>query len=390
MEKLDQPSFTEINFEHIFDVSPDLIFILDEEQNIIRANRAMALRLGVSAESIVGQKCFLCIHQKTKSPDFCAHAQLLKDGQEHTTELFIEHMRGWFSITVTPLLNKEGKITGAIHIARDITERKKTEEKLLFISKALESARDAVGISDAEGHHIYQNKALSDLFEYTTAEELEAAGGGPIVVKDPVVAKEMFEKIMNGQSWAGELEMVTKTGHVFPAYERADAIKDNYGKIVGLIGIITDITERKRVEKSLAESETRYRRLFETAKDGTLILDAENGMIVDVNPFLVEMLGYSKEQFLEKAIWEIGFFKDIVANKDKFLELQQQEYVRYNNLPLETLDGQKKNVEFVSNVYQVNSHKVIQPYSGGRNNKKIPVALKVKSREPERHNTFFH
>jgi PAS domain S-box-containing protein len=75
---------------------------------------------------------------------------------------------------------------------------------------------------------------------------------------------------------------------------------------------------------------------------------------------LIELLGYSKSQFIEKEIWEIGFFKDIVANYDKFLELQQKEYIRYDDLPLETADGRKINVEFVSNVYPVNHHNIIQ------------------------------
>jgi len=117
---------------------------------------------------------------------------------------------------------------------------------------------------------------------------------------------------------------------------------------------------RKQAEEALSASETRYRRLFESAKDGILILDAETGKITDVNPFLIELLGYSKEQFLEKEIWEIGFFKDIIANHDKFLELQEQEYVRYEDLPLETSHGRKIYVEFVSNVYLVNNQKVIQ------------------------------
>ncbi len=123
---------------------------------------------------------------------------------------------------------------------------------------------------------------------------------------------------------------------------------------------IEDITKRKLAEEARLSSENRYRRLFETAKDGILILDAETGKITDVNPFLIDLLGYSKEQFIEKEIWEIGFFKDIAANKDKFLELQRKEYVRYENLPLETTDGRKINVEFVSNVYLVNEQRVIQ------------------------------
>ncbi|WP_319478846.1 PAS domain-containing sensor histidine kinase [uncultured Draconibacterium sp.] len=113
-------------------------------------------------------------------------------------------------------------------------------------------------------------------------------------------------------------------------------------------------------KEALITSEIRYRRLFESAKDGILILDAETGMIVDVNPFLIELLGYSKESFIEKTIWEIGFLKDIIDNKEKFLELQQKKYVRYEDLPLETADGRRIHVEFVSNVYLSDSQKVIQ------------------------------
>jgi len=128
----------------------------------------------------------------------------------------------------------------------------------------------------------------------------------------------------------------------------------------GLVITFTDVTFAKQASEAVAISETRYRRLFESSKDGILILDSETGRIVDVNPFLIEMLGYSKEQFIEKAIWEIGFLNDIIANKDKFSELQHKEFVRYENLPLETACGHKINVEFISNVYSVNKLKVIQ------------------------------
>jgi two-component system CheB/CheR fusion protein len=130
--------------------------------------------------------------------------------------------------------------------------------------------------------------------------------------------------------------------------------------IDGLVITFTNITTVIRSEMLLTISETRYRTLFEAAKDGILILDAESGKIVDVNPFLIDLLGYSKQQFIEKAIWEIGFLKDIVANKAKFSELQHKEIVRYENLPLETANGRKINVEFVSNVYLVASTRVIQ------------------------------
>ncbi|MGD0897414.1 MAG: response regulator [Thermoguttaceae bacterium] len=118
--------------------------------------------------------------------------------------------------------------------------------------------------------------------------------------------------------------------------------------------------DRDEATEALFASELRYRRLFETAQDGILILDAETGLIVDVNPFLVEMLGFPHEVFVGKKIWEIGCFKDTVANQDNFAELQQSGYIRYDDMPLETADGRQIQVEFVSNIYLVNDHKVIQ------------------------------
>jgi diguanylate cyclase (GGDEF)-like protein/PAS domain S-box-containing protein len=112
--------------------------------------------------------------------------------------------------------------------------------------------------------------------------------------------------------------------------------------------------------QKIKTSELRYRRLFEAAQDGILILDAETGAITDVNPFLIKMLGYSREEFVQKKLWEVGAFKDIEASKDAFQALQQNEYIRYKDLPLRAKDGLLIQVEFVSNVYLVGGKKVIQ------------------------------
>lgn len=111
---------------------------------------------------------------------------------------------------------------------------------------------------------------------------------------------------------------------------------------------------------ALQASETRYRRLFETAQDGILILDAATGQITDVNPFLVKMLGYSHAELLGQQLWEIGPFKDIDAALAAFSELQRTGYIRYEDLPLEASDGRRLHVEFVSNVYWVDRQQVIQ------------------------------
>ena len=114
------------------------------------------------------------------------------------------------------------------------------------------------------------------------------------------------------------------------------------------------------VEQALSESELRFRRLFESARDGILILNAETGSISDVNPFLIDMLGYSREEYVGKKLWEVGAFKDIEAVRNAFLALQKKEFIRYEHLPLKSKDGRLVQAEFVSNVYMVGDEKVIQ------------------------------
>ncbi|MFA7702659.1 MAG: PAS domain S-box protein, partial [Patescibacteria group bacterium] len=120
------------------------------------------------------------------------------------------------------------------------------------------------------------------------------------------------------------------------------------------------IKHHNQVECEARVSESNYRRLFETAKDGILLVDFKTGMILDVNPFLVDLLGYSKTDFLEKYLWDVGTFKDVAASKDNFLTLQEKKYVRFEDLPLETKSGKKINVEFVANAYDVEGVTIIQ------------------------------
>jgi two-component system CheB/CheR fusion protein len=124
--------------------------------------------------------------------------------------------------------------------------------------------------------------------------------------------------------------------------------------------LTTDDLAAKQALALLKDSETRYRRLFETAQDGILILNADTGVIENANPFIKDLLGYPREELMGKVLWEIGLFKDIAASRDSFIELQKKGYVRYEDLPLETKDGRRKEVEFVSNAYSVGGKNVLQ------------------------------
>jgi len=120
------------------------------------------------------------------------------------------------------------------------------------------------------------------------------------------------------------------------------------------------VIARLQGEETLIASETRYRRLFESAKDGILILDADTGTVVDVNPYLTDILGCSHEDFLGKRVWELKFFREILSSRADFDRLQQREYTRYDDMVLTRTDDRRIDVEFVGNVYLVNHRKVIQ------------------------------
>ena len=115
-----------------------------------------------------------------------------------------------------------------------------------------------------------------------------------------------------------------------------------------------------RTEQLLRASELSYRRLFEAARDGILILDVDTGRINDVNPFLIELLGFSRGEMVGKTVGELSPFKDFGSNQAMLERLQKDGYARYDNLPLESKDGRKMAVEFVSNVYQAGDKQVIQ------------------------------
>lgn len=124
--------------------------------------------------------------------------------------------------------------------------------------------------------------------------------------------------------------------------------------------MVQDITGRRIAQEGMRVSEIRYRRLFEAAHDGVLLIDPNTNRIFDANPFMTRLLGYSREQLIGKELFEIGLLKDEKASRQMFLKLKTDHQVRYEDLPLESQTGSHKEVEVVANLYQEDGHSVIQ------------------------------
>ena len=127
-----------------------------------------------------------------------------------------------------------------------------------------------------------------------------------------------------------------------------------------IVLFIQDITEQRASQAALQTSEIRYRRLFESARDGILILDPRSRKITDANPFMSELLGYDNAELLDKELWEIGLLKDEKASRRAFRELRRNHFIRYEDLPLQNKAGERREVEFVSNLYDEAGREVIQ------------------------------
>jgi len=117
-------------WERTFDAVPDLIMLLDREHRIIRANKAMAAKLGVTPSEAVGNFCYKMVHGAQSPPNYCPDCELLKDGRSHTVKVCEEHLGGDFSVSVSPLHDRDGQLVGSIHVFQDVTEHKRMEQAL--------------------------------------------------------------------------------------------------------------------------------------------------------------------------------------------------------------------------------------------------------------------
>jgi len=273
-------------------------------------------------------------------------------------ELCFEKQQRW--ITILAFSGDTGTISA---VFSDQSEPKKIERALRdaderFVKLFNTGTDAAIIVRKSDGCIVAVNMSFVSLSQFTR-KELVGKSIAELGLFARMNADSASEQIMSVATLdKAEISICRKDKSNFVGRISAKAIQLWGSKHVCIY--IRDIAQYTQADESLVVSEANYRRLFEAAQDGILILDAESGKITSVNPFLINLLGYSEEEFLEKCIWDLGVFKDILANRENFLELQSKEYIRYENLPLETVDGRRVHVEFVSNVYLVGSRKVIQ------------------------------
>jgi len=241
-----------------------------------------------------------------------------------------------------------------------ITQKLKLEEtlKLLFEKMPLGAV-----VVDRESTILYENPAMAQIIGVPKGETSRVLGQNllkfPPVVKAGIAEKlkDLFKgKELRNLSFT-YTSLYQKTSEIIvdgiPIFNEA-------GQMTYALILVRDVTDEKKLQEKLIESEVRYRRLFESAKDGILIIDYDTEKIIDANPFIEQLLKYAPQELLGKKVWEIGFLQDLERSQAAFSKLKKEGYVRYEDLPLQTKTGEKVWVEFISNVYLVNNIKIIQ------------------------------
>lgn len=263
---------------------------------------------------------------------------------------------------IEKLLAENKKLRAKSSLLKNAAEKLKESE--YFFKKSQEAANIGSYKFDLKTGKWSSSKVLDKIFAINEKYKKDLKSWLKIVYKDDKKMMEDYfknEVLGKHQSFNKEYRISTKSSSGIKwVHGLGKLFFDDKNKVISMIGTIQDITERKKIEDNLKIAEQKFRRLFEAAKDSILILDADTGEITDSNPFIQDLLGYSAKELIGKKIYEISPFKDIIENKEKFIELKEKGYVYYDNLPLRAKSGAIKQVEFVSNAYLVAGKKVIQ------------------------------
>ena len=236
-----------------FDAVPDLIAILDTNYRILKVNRSMAQALGMEPGDAVNQPCYRLLHKTNGPCDSCPYPDFLRERTEQSTLVYEKHLGGWFQVTVSPLHDGKGELMGAVHMARDVTERKRAEEKLRVNAAWLTALKDrsptGILVADLNRMILDTNPAFCELFGYAPEELL--GQNAKIIHGSSDTSQQFGERfyplIRSGRQIRAEYRFRRKNGDIFWADIAGQAIVPG-DTAEGTIWMLTDITDRKREE----------------------------------------------------------------------------------------------------------------------------------------------
>ena len=348
----------------------DAVIAVDEGDRITYLNAAAELLYGVTASNALGRSLAEIYQIRWLRPgdEVAAATSLREHGKWHGEmahtrrdghELYVES-------SITKLKDGDQQETGRLAVVRDATERIMRRNALVeseqFSRSLMEGSADCIKVLDVDGRMLRMNGPGLCLMEIDdfgplTGQNWSAFWPQPA---GPDIER-AIESARSGETYAFQAFCPTAKGTprwwdvtVSPVRDAAN------GPVVRLLSVSRDITEIHGTEARLRRSEIRYRRLFEAAHDGVLILDPDTQKIIVANPFMTRLLGYSHDELVGLELFQIGLTADAHASRDMLDKLKATKQVRYENLPLRTREGMTRQVEVVAHLYDEDGRSVVQ------------------------------
>jgi len=328
-----------------FDAINDVVCLLDLEGKVLRCNKAAAELMGKPFSEIIGHPCWELMGG-TPEPIAGCPVERMKETLSRET-LVLRRGDRWFDVSADPVLDGDGHLIGAVHIMSDITERKRAEEALRESEERYRSLFEGVPVglyrTAADGHFLNANQAMLKMLDYPDQESLQAFTTADLQLNVTPEDRQWRQAVLerDGAMRDVETQLRRRDGATIWARSNFRVVHDADGRVVGYEGSLEDITERKRVEEALRESEERFRGIFENATIG-LYRTSPDGRILMANPALLRMMGYSSfdelaQRNLEENGYEPGYprsaFKQHIESEGQVCGLESA-WVRYDGATL--------------------------------------------------------
>jgi PAS domain S-box-containing protein len=235
-------------WERTVDSMADLIAVIDSKYRIVRVNKAMANRMGVTVKKAVGMKCYENFYAGRKPPPFCPLVQTTAAERRQGVDLYERHWGGNYLLSVSPIIDAEGRLTGCTYVGRNIERHEKAEEtqrksreqmKLL-----MKNSEYVILIQDLNGKYMFFNAAPQ-----SSLEPEDVLGKTPFDFFDPLIASKMSERVQqvaDSQQGVTHMNHLTWNGEVLSFFDQISPVRDVIGNITAVATISRKITERKR------------------------------------------------------------------------------------------------------------------------------------------------
>lgn len=315
-------------WENIFQAIGNPTLILDGERRLIHANSSAEKAMGKPETDVIGKSCYEIFHNTDEPPEGCPFEKMTMSGHLETIEMEVEALGGSFLVSCTPMLDEKGRIEKVIHIATDINDRKQAEEALRQSEQRFHLLFDNTPIGyqslDQNGRFLDVNQAWLDILGYKRHEVIGKWFGDFLPPELGDIFREKFKQNMQSQGLVENVEfpLVRKDGSIVLADYMARIGRDKNGRFLRTHCVFSDITEKKRTEQALRDSEEKYRELVENINDVIVSLDA-TGTVTYISPTIEAITGTPPSEVIGRHMMEFIDPDDRVALAERFRELVQ-------------------------------------------------------------------